>query len=408
MNSLLKNNIQYARNIKQFLVVLISTMLLIGSISQSHAALFGSSDDPAKKHPLPKLEAPQIGKVKVVWRANEMRPKDLDGKMIPFPAQINGQDLLFTASSREQVVVARNAKTGKVVWRHSTKLDITSGPFVTGDKLFVGSANGTVLALDVNTGRKLWEKSVSSEVIAVPRGDANSILVNAMDGKLTALNALNGEIKWVYDRAIPALVLREGSSPLVIDNKGYAGFSNGKVVSFDIETGGTRWEKLISTPKGYSEIQRMVDICADLVTDQNSLYVISHQGQMTALNLDTGNNIWQRELNSRHNFVLENNLLYVTDSNNVVWALDAATGATLWKQNLLEHRNLTGPQVYKDFVILTDSQGYLFWLRKDSGQLVGMYRLGGEGYKFAPVVANDILYVLSHSGQLTALKLDNI
>ena len=52
-----------------------------------------------------------------------------------------------------------------------------------------------------------------------------------------------------------------------------------------------------------------------------------------------------------------------------------------------------------------DLDGYLHWLDKNSGQLRGRIRAADDAIETAPLVRDDIVYVLGTDGELSALRL---
>ena len=51
-----------------------------------------------------------------------------------------------------------------------------------------------------------------------------------------------------------------------------------------------------------------------------------------------------------------------------------------------------------------DEEGYLHVLAQRDGRLMGRRKLGGKGLRTQPIIADDMLYTLTNSGTLTALK----
>jgi outer membrane protein assembly factor BamB len=361
---------------------------------------------------VPALAAVKTTNPEVIWEVKEAsiianplsnNVSQYQGKLMPVIDEATGN--IYTANA-SGLVTARAAKTGKILWQHKTKRPLSAGPFYHAGKLYLGATDAKILAIDANSGNVLWQKEVSGEVLAIPRASERAILVSTMDGKLSALNAESGDLQWIYDRALPSIVLRDASSPVVHQDKALAGFSSGKLAAFDLESGVVQWEKPISVPKGRSEIQRMVDICADLVVDSENVYAASYQGEMVAVNIETGIILWQRDLGTRQNFSLRDGTLYVTDNQNTLWGIDAKTGATLWMQTGLNKNVLTGPEVIGNFILVADKRGYVHWIKKDNGELVGKLKLG-KGYRQAAVVSNNIAYLTALNGQLTALMFKN-
>jgi outer membrane protein assembly factor BamB len=80
----------------------------------------------------------------------------------------------------------------------------------------------------------------------------------------------------------------------------------------------------------------------------------------------------------------------------------------LWKQNLLEYRQLTSPVVQGGYAVVGDLDGYLHWLKLDTGDVVGRQRIEKAALRGSPQVSPEgVLYAVSNEGELAAFQLGN-
>ena len=93
-------------------------------------------------------------------------------------------------------------------------------------------------------------------------GSARSILtaertalnfVQTLSGRLLALKLEDGSEYWVYNASVPVLTLRGTSTPVVFRDQVIAGFANGRVTAFDIESGGINWDARVAIAQGGDE-----------------------------------------------------------------------------------------------------------------------------------------------------------
>jgi outer membrane protein assembly factor BamB len=98
--------------------------------------------------------------------------------------------------------------------------------------------------------------------------------------------------------------------------------------------------------------------------------------------------------------------LYVVDDASHVWALSkSANGSTVWVQDKLHARPVSGVSYLKDSVLIGDFEGYLHALDSSDGRFIARKKLG-SGINVAPIVVDDVAYVLSSNGILSAIKLE--
>ncbi len=371
--------------------------LLTGCSTMS--SIFGDSDNSEPPAELEKLT--EEVSLKKLW--SERVGVGYDEQFIKLVPVVS-YDQVFVAD-RKGRVAAFDAKTGKRNWEVKTDVLISAGPGAGEGVVLVGTSDAEVLALDASNGELLWKARVSSEVLSVPRIDIGRVIVQAADGNITALNKTDGQQLWVYDRSVPVLTLRGTSTPAVEHGLVVAGFSNGKLAAISAEKGFALWESNIAIPSGRSELERMIDIDADPVIVGNAVYVATFQGHIAVINLQNGEAGWKRDMSSHAGLGVDFSQVYVTDDMSHVWALTRNSGASVWKLNQLQHRSLTAPVPFGQYVAVGDFEGYLHLLSRQDGHIVGRVKVDSKGISARPLVQNDILYVYGNSGTLAAYAL---
>lgn len=359
---------------------------------------FANSMEP-KLGALPTPVASSALNLEVAWERNLLKKQERFSKLQPFFS-----DKVVFAADYAGTVVALNRENGKKEWRqvHPGK-KFTAGPFLMDDLLLLATKDAKLVALHASTGHFLWETSLSSGVLASPIGGNGVLLVHAMDGSLTGLDK-RGTVLWRIDNSVPALTLHYSSVPVIVQNKALVGFATGKLLAIDLRSGIIEWEKIISMPRGRSELQRMVDISADPLVKENTVYVITYQGKLAAVNIDTGDLKWEREVSAYQNMAIDEKHLYITDNDHALWAIERESGATVWKQERLAERYITAPTVTNNLVVVGDKGGYLHFLLAESGKLVNQYHVPGKFYQAPISMGNRELLLSTHNGKVLNLR----
>ena len=304
--------------------------------------------------------------------------------------------------------------SGDTLWSVKLNQIISAGLTRINTRLFLGTNNGEVIALNIENGKLLWTSKVTSEIFAKPIQAGNFIIVKTVDGKITALDHKTGESKWTYDRPVPALTLRGNSSPVVYDNTLIAGLDNGKLVGLSLDTGQELWSVAISSPRGRTEIERMVDIDATPVIKGEYLFVVSYQGKIASIHIPSGKMVWNRDFSAYTGIAFNQSSIFVTDSEGYVWSLDQSSGATIWKQDKLLRRSVTKPSLFKDSVAVADFNGFIHLLDIKDGRIKGRIHLDGTGKEtsddflfdkssnilVAPIAVKDSLFVFDRLGYI--------
>ncbi len=339
-----------------------------------------------------------------VWSQNVGKGTDeLFIKLVP--AILN--DKIFIADTRGNIA-ALNAESGKSVWNNDSELSITGGPGADENLTMVGTSEGEVLSLSTETGEEIWRSKVSSEILSSPRESDGVVVIRTIDGKIFALDATTGERLWIYDRTVPALTLRGTSTPVIADGLIIAGFDGGRVTALELKTGKLIWETKVALSRGRSELERMVDIDAQPLIVGEAIYVTTFQANVAALSLESGQILWQRDISSHAELGADKRNLYVTDETGNVWALDRFSGTSIWKQENLTHRQVTGPAVLGDRIIVGDLEGYLHWLDKETGDISARTQIDSDPILTQPIISNNMLFAYSSGGTLSAYTYEGL
>lgn len=336
---------------------------------------------------------------KVAWSNGALSKQVRFSKLQPY---LTGETVF--AADHSGKVIALDRLSGKTFWKVNTRKKFSAGPFLVENHLLLTTTDAKVIALDARSGREIWEKKVSSEVLAPLAGDQGIVIAHATDGSVMALTVREGNEVWRVDHSTPALTLRFCSAPIVVDDKVLVGFSTGKMLAFDLHTGTIAWERAISIPRGRSEIQRMVDISADPIVMGETVYAITYQGKLAAVNITTGDLLWERDLSSYQNMAQAGDLLFITDNEHQLWAIDRFSGSIVWKQDALAKRYITGPAVMNNNVVVADRAGYLHYVDVSNGHVIDREYVSGKFYQ-SPIRMGDALLVSGFSGKMVALNL---
>src|SRR6187551_275723 len=307
----------------------------------------------------------------------------------------------------EGLVVAMNSQTGKKLWKRKVNeskeglwaqsknffyaadpnRQIVGGIAAENGLLLVATYAGEVMALSKETGDELWRKQLPGEVVSAPRTNGSVVAAQTVNGKLFALDAKTGEQLWFYDNPPPVLTLRGTPSPIVTDTAIYTGFSNGRVMAFNPANGLILWEQRIASPKGRSELERMVDIHSSPIIKDGVIYVGTYQGRISALARGTGKPLWGQDGSTSENVALSGDKLFVAHADGKLVAYNSTTGEQVWSNEKMLRRLLNGPQVFGDYVAVVDFKGYMHVVNQSDGEFVARTKVDGDGAR-APMLTD--------------------
>ncbi|MBN2648089.1 MAG: outer membrane protein assembly factor BamB [Thiotrichales bacterium] len=296
--------------------------------------------------------------------------------------------------------------TDQVVWETQFDEVLTAGPTLDEkfDRVLLGTAKGRLKAIDGQTGQLQWQQPLSSEVLGRPLLHKDVIFTRTVDGKVYALNRAEGSVIWVAEHQMPTLSLRGAPEIIANDNQVFVAWETGIVQALSRSSGELIWESRVAVPSGRTDLERMVDIQANLVLHDGVLYALGFHGKMAAINPQNGNFIFVNELSGYRDFVIDDEAVYLVDENDVLYALDAKSGASLWRQESMKGRFIGDLAFYKDQLLLTDSWGYVHWVNKVQGTVSSRFKHSndyGDGNKIVRVrVDGEVIYLFDAEGQI--------
>ncbi len=301
-------------------------------------------------------------------------------------------------------VMALDARKGRVLWRKDSKVPFGGGPGVGGGRVVAGSTDGTIVALSAADGTELWRVEIGGEVLAPPAVSEDLVAVRSVDGRLRGLDAQDGRELWLVEQTVPRLSLRGTSPPVIAGDLVICGFDNGKVVAVGRADGDVAWESAVAPSRGRTELERLVDIDSQVRVVGPDIYVVGFQGRAAMLALDSGQIWWARDESSDRGLAVGEEALYVSASNGDVKALRKRDGAPLWEQAALHRRGLSAPVVDGNTLVVADFEGYVHWLDLATGEVLARERAGDSRVTNAPIVAQDMVYVMTDNGTLAAYR----
>jgi outer membrane protein assembly factor BamB len=362
--------------------------------------LAACSKDKAVDEPTELVEIASTARVERVWSASVGGGDQV--MRLGLGLAVDG-DRVF-AAGRGGEVAAFDRSNGRAIWRSRTKSQLAAGVGVGDELAVVASSNGDVIALNSADGVERWRAKVAGEVLASPSVGSDAVIVRTVDGRLRGLALADGKELWLVEEQVPRLSLRGNASPVVARDLVIAGFDNGKVIAVTARDGDTVWETPVVPPRGRTELERLNDIDSAVKVIGDDVFVAGFQGRAAMLALDSGQIWWTRDVSSYRGVDVDDDAMYVASSDGEVVALRRRTGVELWRQSALRFRRLSAPVVTGEHVAVADFEGYMHWFDRTTGAPAG--RTGGLAGRVSnpPVAVGDVVYVLSDSGRLNALR----
>lgn len=210
---------------------------------------------------------------------------------------------------------------------------------------------------------------------------------------------------------------RINARPVVADGRIFTIDANGVVFAHDAGSGARQWSTRLEGPNRRDRMS----FGGAVAYDGGRVYAHSGYNYFVALDAESGDEIWRSEvLVPFHGApTVADGRVFVTSDNNELLALDADDGTVMWTHpGIVETARLLtapSPAVLGDLVIAPFASGELIALRVQNGNPIWSDSLSGSSRLTAvseindlagsPVIMEDTVYAMSHSGLLVAISL---
>lgn len=323
----------------------------------------------------------------------------------PLNPQLVGNTLYVESSNG--AVVAFNATTGTSLWQAKYAGGLTGSIGTDGNRVVVGANNANIIALSASTGESLWTTPLGNLLQGASLVTNSAIVVKLINNSAVAVDPNTQKTLWTYQRQVPDLALKGGSAPILVNGQVVFGFDDGSVAALQLKTGTLAWEQSIANNLGLDAVTRMVPINANLIASNGVVYAAAYQGNVAALDANSGNIIWQQAISTYSGFTLSSNALIIGTTGGHVIALDKRSGKILWRQDALVGRKLTAPAMVGSYVVLADNAGDVHWLNTNNGQFVARVNLGKTPIYATPVSKANDVWVYNSTGHLVDLRISS-
>ncbi len=350
-----------------------------------------------------------------IWQRRVGRGAERGARLLSPPILADGRVYAKDAVGNLAVL---NAETGERLWRvrvatpEEDSLPLGGGIAVEDGRLFVTTGFGEVLSLDPANGGLIWRRELGVPIRAAPTVLNGRLFVVTVENELQVMNTVDGSLLWRHSGLLETTGVLGAATPAVAEDVVVVAYSSGEVYALRPESGRPLWNDSLAAVRRFGALAGLADITAHPVIDGDLVYAISHSGRMAAIDIRTGVRRWEQEIGGIQTPWVANDFVYVLTNNNEVVALARATGAIRWVAQLPSFEDeeeredpivWSGPVMAGGVLMFVGSHGRGVGVWPLNGNIFGAFELE-EDANLPPVVVNEVLYVLSDDGTVTAYR----
>ena len=316
-------------------------------------------------------------------------------------------------------VRAFDAQSGRQIWATQFGADKGNRPSLYGGgvavangRVFATNGLGYVAALDSGNGGVAWTVRLGAPLRGAPSISGDALYVMSQDNQIFSLKQSDGSTNWSNPASLEIAGVFGTGAPAISQSTVVAGFSSGELNAYRAENGRTVWQDALSRTSVSTSVATLSDIDASPVIDSGQVFAVGQGGRMVALDLISGQRIWELNLAGIETPWVAGDWVYVITDDAKLVAIARNTGKIRWINQLPAFRNMkskngpiryVGPVLAGDRLIVAGSNGVLANIDPSNGSFLSQTNVGAS-VSLPMAVANSTLYVLDDRGRLMAFR----
>ena len=286
-------------------------------------------------------------------------------------------------------VSAFDASNGKQIWQVDVQPSDNIGNSFGGGvafwkgRLYVTSGYARVLALDPKNGKVIWKTGVAAPIRSGPTVADGRVYAVTVENELVALAADDGRRLWSHNGIPETAGLVGSASPAVEGEVVVVGYSSGEIYALTVENGRPLWSDSLASVRAVDAVSALADIRGRPVIDRGRVFAISHSGRMIAIDLRSGERVWEQDIGSTHGPWVAGDYVYVVSNDDELICLTRNDGKVRWLRQLPRYENekdkdgpisWAGPVLGGDRLIVLSSNGQALSISPYTGEPLGRAR----------------------------------
>jgi len=159
-------------------------------------------------------------------------------------------------------------------------------------------------------------------------------------------------------------------------------------------------------------LSELNDIAGSPVIDRGLVYVVSHGGRFSAIDIRSGQAVWESEIASLQMPWVAGDFIFLVSIEGELICVTREEGGIVWISQLRRYKNekkkkgrisWAGPVLAGDHLVLVSTEGDVVKVNPQNGEVVATEEID-DGSVVAPIVAGEKLFILTQEGKLIAMR----
>jgi len=269
------------------------------------------------------------------------------------------------------------------------------------DILIIADSISRYYALDINSGELLWSKNNSTAFNSEIKIFEDKIFVIDYDNVLRCFSIKNGKEIWKVKTENTTLKSQKKLSLVILKNKIIFNNSTGDITAVDLKTGNLLW--VVPTVKTRNSTNVYFLKMSNIIANENSIFVSNNFNEFYSIDANSGLINWKQNINSTLKATLIDNLIFsVTDEGYLV-IINSKNGEIIRRTYLFDGKKKknkikpTGFIIGKNKVYISTNNGKLLVADIKSGKVISTVKIHNNLIS-RPFVLNKNLFVIKANG----------
>ena len=297
--------------------------------------------------------------------------------------------------------IFRLNKNLKVIWKKNyyKKKEKKLNPSINfshiNDRLVITDDLSNIYSLNIDDGSLIWKKKNSSSFNSQIKIHKKKIYTIDYENILRCFSLSDGKEIWNF-KGENSLIKKNKKSSLVLDENNVIFINEvGDVNAIDLSSGNLIWQTPTQSIAIYED--SFSYIYSNIVLDEQSIYFSNNKNEFFALNSKNGFVKWKQNLSTILPPIIINNIVFTISDNGYLAILDKKNGNILRSTHIkkeLKIKENRGFIIGKKHIFLTFDPGQLIKINVNNGKPENIYKIH-RGSISRPYVFDGHLYIVT-------------
>jgi len=270
-------------------------------------------------------------------------------------------------------------------------------------KLIVADNISKYYALDIETGKVLWSKNSTAPFNSQIKIYKDKFFITDFENILRAYSIADGREIWNIKTENSLVRSQKKLSMVIIKDKVYFNNSLGDISAVEIETGELIWQRPTQSTLTYDEGYFLKT--SDIIADAQTLFFSNNKNQFYSLDIKTGGVNWIQKINSNLRPTLVDDYIFTISLKGYLIILEKNSGNIIRITDLfkgikpkIKNKILpTGFIVGKNNIYLTTDHGRLLVADIKSGKIINIIKIDKNKITRPSVLNNNLFIITDNS-----------